>query len=464
MQERSKHRNRTSTVLSIAVAGLALAALPALAGDLRVDGSFVSTVPTGTPPLSVASTTRVDGLNADLLDGLDASAFAPAPAQVLSVSPAPGNYPSVQAALDAISDASAIKPYLIRVAPGIYVGQVTMEPYVDIEGAGEGMTFLRWSGDETVRGASSAELRDLTVENFDDGASGGVGIYNFGAAPRITRVTVEAQATAGAPVGIFNDAAAIAPAPLLRDVTVSATGPGAQAILNDGVATQMVDVAARARGDAARGIVNQNSADATLIRVTASAAAAVTDQSLVVGVVNSGSLVEMVDVDASAVGGEFNYGVSSGGNSQRQTMVRVRATAIANGGSYTYAVRNFEGDLDMTDCELLASGDSAVSYALWNNRSSVRIHRSRLTASGTAQTYAIKNNDTDPSGPGGPWSVEVHGSHLWGQTVVVSNPAKFTTRIGASSLDGGGFLLGSGTLICAGVYDDTFTFYPDTCP
>lgn len=45
-------------------------------GNLRLDGVLTSTVVTGTAPFVVASTTKVVNLNADLLDGLDSSAFA----------------------------------------------------------------------------------------------------------------------------------------------------------------------------------------------------------------------------------------------------------------------------------------------------------------------------------------------------------------------------------------------------
>jgi hypothetical protein len=444
---------------------LVVAALrPAAAGDLVVDGSFVSTVPTGTPPLSVASTTPVENLNADLLDGLDASAFARTPAQVLWVSPSGGHFTSVQDALDAITDASQLKPYLIRVGPGIYTGEVTMKPYVDIEGSGEGLTILRAFGGVTVTGASNAVLRDLTVQNLDDGVSGGKGIYNFGAAPNIVRVTVRAQATAGSPVGIFNDAAAIAPAPVLRHVTVFSIGPGAVGIRNDGVAVQIYDSEVYASGNEARGIINENEAGGTLMRVRASATSAETDVSLIVGVVNAGSLVRMVDVEASAVGGQANYGVSNGGASERVKMTRVRATASANGGSSTYAVRNWEGDTDMVDCELRAFGGSTFNYALWNNRSSTRIYRSVLDAAGGGQSYALFNNDTSGGSGGGAWAVEVHASQLWAQTAMVRNVAGFDTRIGGSSLAGGGLMVNTGTLVCAGVYDDAFTFYFDSCP
>lgn len=50
--------------------------LPARAGNLRVDGQFISDAPQGTAPLQVDSTTPVPNLNADLLDGMTAADFA----------------------------------------------------------------------------------------------------------------------------------------------------------------------------------------------------------------------------------------------------------------------------------------------------------------------------------------------------------------------------------------------------
>ena len=54
--------------------------------------------------------------------------------------------------------------------PGVYSEQVTMKPYVDIEGSGELTTKITYTGSGspntgTVLGASNAELRFLSVEN-----------------------------------------------------------------------------------------------------------------------------------------------------------------------------------------------------------------------------------------------------------------------------------------------------------
>lgn len=162
------------------VAALAFTARPTWAGGITTDGPFVTTLPPGSPPLAVSSSTRVDNLNADRLDGLDAGSFAPSADRVLVVSPDPsaGHFSSIQAALDSITDASAANRYLVFIGPGLYTEQVTMKPFVDVQGAGEEVTTIRWTGSFTVKGADDAALSRLTVENLDDGAAGGRAILN----------------------------------------------------------------------------------------------------------------------------------------------------------------------------------------------------------------------------------------------------------------------------------------------
>lgn len=82
---------------------------------------------------------------------------------------------SIQAALDAITD-NATTPYLIRVGPGVFNERVTMKTNVDVEGSGEGVTFISAGGgnlaaDATVTGASNAEIRNLTIENTGAGGN-----------------------------------------------------------------------------------------------------------------------------------------------------------------------------------------------------------------------------------------------------------------------------------------------------
>ncbi|WP_298434228.1 hypothetical protein [Geobacter sp.] len=171
-------------------------------------------LPVGTAPGTVAAG---DHTHADLMKK---------PAGLIVVAPAGGDFTSPLDALNAITDASAEKPYLVKIMPGTYdlgLATLVMKEYVDVEGAGELVTRLRGSAADAgvVAGASHAELRNLTVEA--SGAEGNiVGIFSASAAPRLTHITVHAEGGKNA-YGIYN----LLASPLISDVTVTAEGSGA---------------------------------------------------------------------------------------------------------------------------------------------------------------------------------------------------------------------------------------------
>lgn len=144
-------------------------------------------------------------------------------ANIIVVAPNNGDFASPIAAIDSISDASADKPYLVKIMPGVYdLGSATlkMKEYVDIEGSGELITKITGNAIEfgIVAGASRAELRNLTVEAT--GSEGTlVGIYNSNASPRISNVTIN---TAGGKntYAVYN----VLSSPVLVNTTVTATG------------------------------------------------------------------------------------------------------------------------------------------------------------------------------------------------------------------------------------------------
>jgi len=156
-----KPRNAMLVVLALAVGVHA-----AGAASISVDGQFISTVPTGTPPLSVASTSMVTNLNANFLQGLPASAFAKRVGHVVHVGVSGGDFTSIQAALDSITDASLANLYLILVGPGTYHESITLKNFVMVRGYGRDFTILSAQGAgavTAVQGAPVSELSDLTI-------------------------------------------------------------------------------------------------------------------------------------------------------------------------------------------------------------------------------------------------------------------------------------------------------------
>ena len=98
-------------------------------------------------------------------------------------------------ALASITDASALKPYLVKLEPGTYsVGSTPLQlkPYVDVEGSGFLSTVISGSVDGrsggattsgAVIGADNVDLRFLTVSDTVSGSAsstGAVGIYSSG--------------------------------------------------------------------------------------------------------------------------------------------------------------------------------------------------------------------------------------------------------------------------------------------
>lgn len=446
--------------LRLVLIGLLVTPAAAKAGGIEIDGQFVSTVPPGTPPLDVSSGTRVDDLNADLLDGLDAASFLPAAERVLVVSPSGGHFTSIQAAIDSIADATATNRYLVLVGPGVYTEQVTLEPFVDVQGSGQDVTTIRWTGDVTVTGADDSTLSRITVENLDDGIQGGRSIRNFETSPRLVHVTATAVSTANGATAIENESfGGTPPSPVLRHVTATASGPSPRAIENIGVEADLFDVQASAVGEDARGIVN--SGDSRLVRVTASAESAVADVGLILGVFNDDSAPELIDVEARASGGNQNIGVLNQNADAEIVMTRVRAIADADGGSKTRAIENDGSSVELRHCTALASGGDVSNDAIYNEHASAEIFGSRLRATGTGPTYGVHN--LNPGDEAGSWFVELHSSQVFATTRTVLNHEDFSVFVGASNL-GGGDMDGGGTLICAGVYDGTFAFYASSCP
>lgn len=126
----------------------------------------------------------------------DLSAFDQRLLQTVVVSPGE----SIQAAIDGITDASALKPYLVKVEPGVYTEQVTLKAHIDLEGSGQERTIISWTGgtpgpntsaaSTTLEIPSDSEVRFLTVESTTTGAYSSA-IRVVGATPSLYKVTMK---------------------------------------------------------------------------------------------------------------------------------------------------------------------------------------------------------------------------------------------------------------------------------
>ncbi len=348
-----------------------------------------------------------------------------------------GNYTTVEEALAYIAGQThnASNRWLVYIAPGTYdlaedsVDEpLQMREYVDIQGAGEGVTKLIRGGggahpagslaSATVLGADHAELRFLTVENT--GGSYGTAILNSGTSPTLSHIT--AIVTGGVnSFGVYNtDSSAV-----MSDVTAIATGSGGlvHAVSNDNSSTVMRDVTATASG----GTDNR-------------------------GVNNSSSTPVMRDVMAAAIGGGF--GVY---NNQSPSII-VDVIATATGGDLAYAVANVfaSSDSKMTNVVATASGSTGLNIGVYNFAASPTIRGSTIEGSGGSDSYGIYNDTVAAT-------VSVDTSRIAGTTATIFNQAAYIARVGGSLLDGGPVVPGDGSIVCANSHNSAYEFLMPDC-
>lgn len=160
--------------------------------DVSVDGAKLDTIEFNAKddqlasevpitPTGVLTETNVQ----DIVEELE-EIVSNAQVVVVDLSPGTGQFDSVKDAIDSISDASAIKPYVVKVGPGIFLeDQITMKPFVSIQGHGKLSTIITASdpaqdllivaGNTLIRdvglnGTNTAALLQFTAANATDSA------------------------------------------------------------------------------------------------------------------------------------------------------------------------------------------------------------------------------------------------------------------------------------------------------
>lgn len=326
-------------------------------------------------------------------------------ANVVVVAKSGGDYTEPLAAIASITDASATNPYLVKIMPGVYdFGNLTldMKEYVDIEGAGEGVTVLTsavYNGTSeatrgTVNGADYAELRFLTVNGVNEGGSLSVGaIVNVNASPKLTHVTASATAVANLAYGVSNLSDA---SPIMTHVTAKAT----QLIANTG---------------AAYGVMNQNSSPV------------------------------MTDVTAVGTGGNACVGIKN--NHSAPSMSHVIASG--QGATHGYAISNENSSLAMSDVVASSSG-SFAAYGILNYASSGSMKNvSVVTTNGTAM-YNYDGGD-----------ILADHCSFDGSANGIFNDSPVSLKIGASKIVGG--FGGAGASTCVSSYDGNYALLSALC-
>ena len=439
--------------------------------------------------------------NADTVDGQHASAFQKHYANEVVVAKSGGDFTTIPAALNSITNASASNPYLIHVAPGIYDESINMKSYVDIEGAGEDATTITYVGSNpstgsvtgTVNIADHTELRFLTVEN-----TGG----NFNAIPiyaactglaRLTHVTLSASGGSNYDSGLYSETGC---ALTLTDVNAKSLGVSSSTNLciRMGEDASLTNVTATASGgDYADGIYVA-AGSVNLTNVVASATGATYNNTgIYVDGIPGDTSSNLMDVSASASGGGLSeyaiyiyhispkmtgvvanawttvsptivIGIYNSSASPTMTDVIVSAT----GGQKNYGIENSSANPLMTNVTATATGvsGSTESFGMWNNASSPTILNSLISGSGVGNTDGIVNNASS-----GTYTVKINNSQIYGTNSTiytgVSGTGTYTIYIGASQISGGGVWPRPYTAyfsyVCTGAYNDSYVSLGTNC-
>lgn len=390
-------------------------------------------------------------VDAAALGGVTAANFTPAPQNVVIVAKGGGDYGTITAALAAISG-TADNPWLIWVAPGVYDETVTMKEFVDIAGAGQGLTRIRAPGTDTgvtgtVNCANNAELRDLTVEST--GRNHAIAIRCDSASPRLTRVTATASSGAFANHAVFNSSSS----PTMTHVTASASGGYANhAVHNTNSSPVMNDVTATA-------VRNALAATSNIYNY---------------GVSNfSGSYPAMNRVTAAATGynltGDiylYNYGVYNDGSSPAMNQVVAAASGDNLEGSSVvtnYGVYNFNcsAPIVLNSVTATASGSRAGNTGVYNYNTSLTVRGSTIETAGGIDNTGVSTYRSDSLN----YKVEISNSHVQASNHTIHQYWGYTIRVAASHLAGGDISYWeSGSFACIGVYDELFASLDATCP
>lgn len=177
-----------------------------------------------------------------------------------------------------------------------------------------------------------------------------------------------------------------------------------------------------------------------------------------VGIYNSHASPHLTHVTVIAKGGVYDtYGIRNNTASPRMTAMTIEASA--SGGDNVYGVFNLDSSSpEMTDLTITASGGTS-NIGLFITRSSPTLSHVTITASGGTTSQGIHTYATV-----GAYIVRANHSQITGDEHSIYASSYFTILVGNSQLSGGPVDDSWGTVTCAGVYDENYAFFADTCP
>lgn len=406
-----------------------------------------------------------------------------------------GDFDSIQAAIDSITDNGSGQRYLVWVAPGLYNEAVTMKPYVDVQGAGEGMTFVSAPGsvtinDATIVGASSATLSHLTVEN-SGGSDYATGIYAVTVGFKIEHVSISVIGSTTGSYGIRHQGSTLS----LDEVTVNVNGDTAVGVYQDspgGITIQNSYIRA-AGGTNAWGLrhvltngggfsVEQSEIEA----VGVNAYGVASGMAYELNVVES----EVTAVSSALPGSGTSYAVTTN-SVDYVTVARSTLEAWNGNNNRGLSLQGNPGSLfaetEVRDSTILVGDGTTAFGILMLDILSPVVEGSSVTLLNGTDNRGIQIQDGPATIRNSSITVQNGGNINYGLLVLNNSGSAIVTvdqativaddntilmggsgtpavLVGGSRLDGGGVIVNSGSLTCAAVYDEAYLFYASSCP
>jgi hypothetical protein len=350
----------------------------ATAGDLVVDGTVATT-----------------GGWYEFADGsYQTSAAYPRWAQVAIVDiQGRGGYTDPVTAMAALptwcGTPSESNPCLVKILPGYYdigTSMLVMQPYVDVEGSGRNVTYIRaTSSAAVVSVADLSELRSLTVINHGDGGSPqGISINGSQQGPHITDVDVVVEGANTDNIGVY----IVDSMPMIDSMGVVVNGGDTALGINIANSTgelHNVDVdVTTVGGDMATGI--DVSFNATPLLKDSQIYASEGALSYGIKSTQSGPRIDGVSVVVAADSAGWGFRSVDGPSRLTNSLIQV----IGGGSNTGVFIAGSYPSIRGTRIEALWASDSTTGVEI-DDFSEARLEQVSISADGGAYSYALTN-------------------------------------------------------------------------
>lgn len=173
---------------------------------------------------------------------------------------------------------------------------------------------------------------------------------------------------------------------------------------------------------------------------------------------NSAPLIRNVTIKAFGI---HSCGVINSDSSLTIENTTVYVSQVPSLGYYISGIESL-GDCSLTIRDTtvdVSGGTDAIGILLRYGSASIS-NTSVSVYGGSVANKGILLN----VGAVSPYNVTVDNSRIHGDTYSIDNGENYTTKIGASKLEGPLRNFAGGTIVCAGVYNANYQFFANTCP